>query len=303
MKHAYLILAHGEYKLLELLVASLDDARNDIFVHIDAKAQLPEGLRVERAGLQFISERHDVRWGDVSVVEAEFALFRAAYRAGQSAGGYAYYHLLSGVDLPIKTQDYIHDFCQRHQGSEFIGFYSGADLSSDLERKVQRRHLFARHFRGSGLVWQCRRIVRALYIRLQQVCGIRRYAERRFAKGTQWMSITEALVAELIRHESSIVPLYRGTFCSDEIAIQTFVASSPFMTRVYKPEDEAGSCLRHIGWHEGQLIDFSAGDYEALASSQALFARKFNSSDMDFIHRVLARSLSTPNERRDDSDY
>lgn len=301
MKHAYLILAHGEYRLLELLVASLDDARNDIFVHIDAKAQLPEGLRVERAGLQFISERHDVRWGDVSVVEAEFALFRAAYRAGQATGGYAYYHLLSGVDLPLKTQDYIHDFCQRHQGTEFIGFYSGADLSSDLERKVQRRHLFARHFRGSGLVWQCRRIVRALYMRLQSLLGLRRYPELRFAKGTQWMSITEALVAELIQHESTIVPLYHGTFCSDEIAIHTYVASSPFMPRVYKPEDEAGSSMRHIGWYEGQLIDFSARDYDVLAKSEALFARKFNSSDMDFIHRVLSLSAVPTTEPSDDA--
>lgn len=301
MKHAYLILAHGEYQLLELLVASLDDVRNDLYIHIDAKASLPDTLHTERAGLQLIRERHDVRWGDVSVVEAEFALLREAYRRGQSCGGYAYYHLLSGVDLPLKTQDYIHDFCQRHHGAEFIGFYSGADLAADLERKVQRRHLFPRSFRGSGFGWQCKRIVRALYMRLQSVLGTRRYPDIHFAKGTQWMSITESLVAELIQHESAIVPLYHGTFCSDEIAIQTYVSSSPFMARVYKPQDEAGSSMRHIGWYEGQLIDFSARDYEALAKSEALFARKFNSSDMDFIHRVLGLSVVPTKEPSDDA--
>ena len=36
MKHAFLILAHDEVDLLKLLVGSLDDPRNDIYVHMDA---------------------------------------------------------------------------------------------------------------------------------------------------------------------------------------------------------------------------------------------------------------------------
>lgn len=40
-KHAYMIIAHNEFDLLEILVRLLDDPRNDIYVHIDAK----QGLR------------------------------------------------------------------------------------------------------------------------------------------------------------------------------------------------------------------------------------------------------------------
>lgn len=290
MKHAYLILAHGEYQLLSFLVERLDDARNDIYIHIDSKTQLLPELSTRFATLTLINERHDVRWGDVSVVSAEFALFRAAYYSGQKHGGYVYYHLLSGVDLPLKSQDYIHRFFDEHEGKEFIGFYSGADLSSDLERKVQRRHLFARDFRGSGFVWQCKRLLRAIYMRIQETFGMRRYPQMQFFKGTQWLSISEALIVELIQNEQSIVSLYRGTFCSDEIAIQTFVANSPFMSRVYMPQDEGRSCMRHIGWYQGTLIDFEARDLDSLRQSEALFARKFNSRDMDFIHKVLALS-------------
>lgn len=289
-RHAYLIMAHGEYELLGLLVARLDDVRNDIYIHIDRKCErLPE-LRVEHARLTLIAERHDVRWADVSVLAAEMALFRAAYGDAPKRGGYAYYHLLSGVDLPLKTQDYIHDFCARHEGTEFIGFYSGADLERDLERKVQRRHLFARSFRGSGLVWQAKRVVRALAIRLQEALGMRRYPQQGFAKGTQWLSITEALVSELVAQEAGMLRMYADTFCCDEIAIQTFVASSPFMQGVYDPADEGRSCLRHIGWQGGELIDFEPKDFEALRASDALFARKFNSRDMDFVRRVWALS-------------
>jgi hypothetical protein len=37
MKHAYLIIAHNEFKILSYLVKALDDERNDIYVHIDKR--------------------------------------------------------------------------------------------------------------------------------------------------------------------------------------------------------------------------------------------------------------------------
>ena len=37
MKHAYLIIAHHEFEVLEKLIQSLDDARNDIYIHFDRK--------------------------------------------------------------------------------------------------------------------------------------------------------------------------------------------------------------------------------------------------------------------------
>lgn len=285
MKHAYLILAHGDYQILELLISQLDDARNDIFVHIDKKSEVPE-LKTEHAGLQIIRDRVDVRWGDVSVLKAEFALMRAA----QTMGYYAYYHLLSGVDLVLKSQDYIHRFFAEHQGTEFVGFYSGADLGQDLLRKVGRYHLFADSFRGKGLVWQAKRAVRALWIRAQERLGRELRRNTRFAKGTQWFSITQHLVQNLLVNEMSIVSLYEGTFCCDEIAVQTFVYNSPFMARVYDQSNEGRSCLRHIGWQDGTLHDFSREDLEELRSSDAIFARKFNSRDMDFLREVVALS-------------
>lgn len=37
-KHAYCIMAHGGWEQLQMLLDVLDDARNDIFLHIDAKS-------------------------------------------------------------------------------------------------------------------------------------------------------------------------------------------------------------------------------------------------------------------------
>lgn len=58
----------------------LDDSRNDIYLHLDKKASaaIIEGLACEKSGLFFIPDdkRVDVRWGDLSFVEAELTLFQ-----------------------------------------------------------------------------------------------------------------------------------------------------------------------------------------------------------------------------------
>ena len=287
MKHAYLILAHGSYALLQRLVSTIDDERNDIFIHIDRKQKDLPHLKVKRSRLFLLNEeRVSVFWGDVSVVAAEFALMAFAYKQDE----YAYYHLLSGVDLPLKSQNDIHAFFETHQGKEFIGFYDGADLPASLVRKVQRYHLFAQDFRGSGLVFLAKRIVRAFAIRIQELLGIKRHTNIRFAKGTQWWSLTGALIEQLLSKQDEILSLYKHTFCADEIAIQTYVYNSPFMAQVFAPEDEAKSSLRHIGWREGALYDWTRADYEDLKHSTALFARKFNEEDPDFLDSIIELS-------------
>ena len=37
--HAVMIIAHNQFELLKKLILALDDERNDIFIHIDAKVK------------------------------------------------------------------------------------------------------------------------------------------------------------------------------------------------------------------------------------------------------------------------
>ncbi|MEI3469471.1 MAG: beta-1,6-N-acetylglucosaminyltransferase [Bacteroides intestinalis] len=127
MKHAYLIIAHNEYPVLRALLSMLDDERNDIYLHIDQRAaELYEKiypLQMQRAGLHILSARNKVYWGDLSQVETEYLLLETA----SAKESYSYYHLLSGTDLPIQTQDYIHSFFQINAGKEFVNIGSAID--------------------------------------------------------------------------------------------------------------------------------------------------------------------------------
>lgn len=126
MKHAFLIIAHNEYPVLEVLLSMLDDERNDIYLHIDKRAtelfQQIKKVKMQKAGFYLIENPIEVYWGDISQVQVEYLLFETAL----SHGPYAYYHLLSGTDLPIKSQDYIHAFFQQNAGKEFVGFWQDA---------------------------------------------------------------------------------------------------------------------------------------------------------------------------------
>ena len=121
-RHAYLILAHKNFTQLRKLVELLDDSRNDIFIHVDAKAKFDKEEwkgSCRHSSLSFIEPRIHVNWGGVSIMRVELALLKAATEAGH----YDYYHLLSGMDLPIKDQDTIHAFFDAHEGTEFMNYW------------------------------------------------------------------------------------------------------------------------------------------------------------------------------------
>ena len=289
MKHAYLILAHNEPELLSLLVERLDDVRNDIYIHFDRKLSVLPDIKTLHAGLCILKDRVDVRWADVSMLEAEYKLFHAVVDSGCE---YSHHHLISGVDLPLKNQDYIHSFFAQHQGKEFVGLHQ-RPMNSHADRALHYWHPFTRSFRGSGCVFAIKRILRYLVIQTQVLLGIRRNTTIPFHKGGQWVSITRGLIDYLLEQEERAFTIFSRSFGADEYFVPTLIWDTPFMERLFDATDESRGAMRYIGWRaDGQLIDFTPQDLPALQQTEYLFARKFNSRDKVFLQEILA--LSTP---------
>ena len=289
MKHAYLILAHNEPELLSLLVERLDDVRNDIYIHFDRKLSILPDIKTQHAGLYILKDRVDVRWADVSMLEAEYKLFHAVVDSGCE---YRHHHLISGVDLPLKNQDYIHSFFAQHQGKEFVGLHQ-RPMNSHADRALHYWHPFTRSFRGSGCVFAIKRILRYLVVQTQVLLGIRRNTTIPFHKGGQWVSITRELIDYLLEQEDRAFTIFSRTFGADEYFVPTLIWDTPFMERLFDATDESRGAMRYIGWRaDGQLIDFTSQDLPALQQAEYLFARKFNSRDKAFLQEILA--LSTP---------
>lgn len=57
MKHAFLIIAHNEYPVLEVLLSMLDDERNDIYLHIDKYRTVSANKKSQNAESRLLFNR------------------------------------------------------------------------------------------------------------------------------------------------------------------------------------------------------------------------------------------------------
>lgn len=287
MKHAYLVIAHGEPYVLEALLSMLDDERNDVYLHVDKRAcELfcrISLFSMKKAGLYILQNPIKVCWGDISLVKVEYLLFQAAFQNGP----YAYYHLLSGVDLPIQSQDYIHAFFQENEGHEFVGFWQDNAHRRDLDRKVSRYYLFTERIKGGNVFFHSAfSFTRNIVLSLQKISRYRRPHELEFRKGPQWSSVTHAFVEYLIAKKPFVLKRFRYTLCPDEIFLQTILWNSPFRHNVYSKKDAETSCMREIDWKRGSPYVWQDADYEELFRSEKLFARKFSSASQGLIDKI-----------------
>ena len=216
-----------------------------------------------------------MRWGDFSQVECELALFKEA-----AQGHYDYYHLLSGVDLPIKPAEYITEFFDRNRGKEFFRVADDEKNQSLAYTNTNYYYLFQRTSRTvAGRMMRKMRISR-LTIKMQEKMHVSRCACDPWPlyKGDNWMSITEAAVRCLLEHEEYIRGRFKFTCCPDEIYKQTVLMNCGFDERMYVPTGTENVVLRAIDWERGRPYTWKMDDVKELLASGNLFARKFSTS-------------------------
>lgn len=243
-----------------------------------------ETLALSKARLFVLEQRVDVRWGNLSQIKAEYVLFEEALKHGP----YAYYHLLSGQDLPIKSQDYIHQFFDEHQGKEFVGINHGAEFEWDCRRKMMRYWLFTSFTRSKygALNAITKRFNK--YLSMLLMLFLHR-PKMDFAKGANWVSITQACVEYVVSQKPFVLKRFNYTFCPDEFFLQTLVWNHPtFRAALYSEQDEYEGCMRLIDWKRGNPYVWTLADKEELKQSNRLFARKFDMKHEDIIHWIKA---------------
>lgn len=288
MRHAFLIIAHNEPAVLGCLLSLLDTEEADIYLHIDRRADTLYGQfaawRPAHARFWPLADRRAVCWGDISQVDVELDLFSAAH----AHGPYAYYHLLSGTDLPLRAPAEIFSFFARHQGREFVHFWQSEAHRRDLSRKVARHYLFTRHLKDKGtLTHALTAPVRNLCLALQKLTGYSRRADAPFCKGSNWVSVTEAFCTHLLEQAPALRRRLTRTLCPDEIFVQTVLWNSPFRERLFSTADDiTKASLRHIDWQRGHPYVWQDADFDELMASGALFARKFSCADTTLLRRI-----------------
>lgn len=273
-RHAYLIMAHTQPELLKKLLMLLDDEQNDIYLHIDQKSKdypLDEISGSVKKSKCVFTERTDVKWGSYSQINCEMLLLKEAVKTE-----HAYYHLLSGMDLPIKSQDEIHDFFEKYHGLEFVD-EDLPEISKNALARVKYTHKF---YGKAGTV---KDLLGAVAVKGQMLLGVdktKKYGNIVFQKGRNWFSITHGLAMLVVEKEQWIQEVFGKSVCGDELFLQTVARNSSFAEKICNsntmPEIPD---TRYIDWERGSNNNpyvFRENDYEELKNANALFARKFD---------------------------
>ncbi len=315
-KQAFLILAHGAPAQLDRLLATLDDPRFAVFLHLDAKADIGPFREVATGrDVTFTPRRFDVWRKCWSMIEATEELIATALDAPEPFG---YYTLLSGADYPIKSADRIAEVLGSSD-REYLHYFH-LDARPDWDHRVRRPWYRDDTYHASkpdpGLRDRAERAAnraRRLGHRVALVGRERRPAPpqiRTLAGGSQWWSLTHGCLAYLRERmrRTDERAYFRHVDGPDELYVQSLLVNSAFRTRIagypaYEawsraerdaafdldamlPEPELN--LRYVDWSiEREEVPPEGGeprgpttlddrDFDVLASSGALFARKMH---------------------------
>jgi hypothetical protein len=186
--------------------------------------------------------------------------------------------LISGQDLPIKTNEEIKSFFE-HNNNEYIEIFK-------IPRKDGRRpnptidKMTMYHLRKWNIIMRLRRKI----CHILGKDGIRN-AEYVFYGGSNWTNYTHNCAGKILGYLNSdkkYIKRYKWTTCADEIFYQTIIHQ-------IKGLNIEQNCLRYVDWEIGPEYPriLQINDYEKIMRSKNLFARKFDETvDKEIINKI-----------------
>ncbi|QEA52667.1 beta-1,6-N-acetylglucosaminyltransferase [Loigolactobacillus coryniformis] len=133
---AYVILAHTDLKMLNILIDKLCVSNCDIYIHLDKKTLIKISEVHLYKNVKIVSNRISVKWGGFSVVQATLNCIREVL---DSQKNYNKVVLLSGQDYPVKKIEYINNYF-KNEFNYIRGFNISLPITQEINRYVD--HLF-----------------------------------------------------------------------------------------------------------------------------------------------------------------
>ena len=283
MKLTYLIMAHKDFKILELLVDLLNQNNIDIIIHIDSKSEIDLDRFIKKFEsynyVRFLEKRIAVNWGGFSLLEAQLMLLFASRQIGLGD----YVSFISGQDLPLKTTNEIIKFLQKNRGKEFIEFFDIPNRKWSGNGGKDRYEFF-------WLVDQIGYNKSKQFVEIQKKENIYRKFPHQLKPygGSNWMTISKECaeyICEYIINNPKIIDYFKYTVHPDEMLFQTLILNSNFKDKVINDN------LRYIDWNSSTASlpkILNKDDMRSLQKSTCHFARKFDTKvDKEIIDELF----------------
>jgi hypothetical protein len=281
MKIGILILAHDNLEQLRLLVDSLK-SHFTVFVHIDAKCDIPEDCFAFDSNV-YVIKKHTLYWGNVTIVHATLELLKLAYTHLCD-----YYILISGADLRIQSCQKIREEISRNPEVNYFYYSQLPKNAWPLNGGFDRLLLYWQTLKHKEANTPYN-LLCSLGRRIQKLLKLqRKLFPISYYGGSEWLNLSKEVVEyilDFVVKNPKYLEQFNHTVSSDEIFFQTIVMNSEFSSKVVNDDK------RYIDWVSGPEYPriLRESDYDKIIHSSAFFARKFDERvDTEIIKKIVS---------------
>ncbi len=279
-KQAICIQCHNNPEMINYIISCLPIEMFDFYIHVDKKSDITS--KINHQENVNVIQAVDVRWGRFSQVEATLKMFELI-----APDKYNRVHLISGVDFPIKSPKYLHDFFLNNP-NEYIQCNLLPGHSTWAWGGVDRYSVYYPQWmiqRPSKKIYRLIRVGYREVVMRTKIFRRRSFPVEQFYGGSSWFSITGHCLGWMmnyIKENPEYINLFKHGVCVDEVFFSTLVHLSPFA------ENIQNNSLRFTIWGKTSISGgpriLHAEDIPEMLRSKDIFARKFD--NIEIIEKV-----------------
>jgi len=272
-KNAYLVLAHEDVKMLNILVARLVQT-GVVYIHLDKSSRIKSPEVTLLDGVKLYRE-YKVKWGGWSIVEATKFLADKAIADGADR-----LTLLSGNAYPIVSDKVLIEHATANLDIFNAGEVDLQIIDKNFQRRFTSRHL---EFKlGNSLYARIvRRLSREFFCLFSHLHPVSLLFPLKLTLGSQWWSITSRTYsAGLALSNKEIESYFKKIECSDESYFGTLFLS------VSNSHQNRGTTYVNWGTQGRPNV---LNNLNLLKNQDYLFARKFSSDGFSLIEGKLSQ--------------
>jgi hypothetical protein len=294
MQINYFILAHKNPDQVQRLIKKLHTEKTFFYIHIDkvVDVNLFKNKLISLKHVKFVKDqdRVNIIWGNISIVKATLELINLVILDNRKG----HCILLSGQDYPLKSNEFINDYLEKHKKINFISSDVLTSQSFDNRGLTRIHHynfhpkknstnnieippIFSKLFYRKRTLKQIYRLLFSKHWYKIHVLLFNRVLPENISSygGSQWWSLpmdTIKMIHSFVKKNPEYLKYHEYTQVPDEIFFHSIINSKIANSKIYHS-------LTYVKWPEFEStspLTFTINNLNELKNSKALFARKFD---------------------------
>tara|TARA_Y100000815_G_C13301769_1_gene484877 strand:+ start:99 stop:992 length:894 start_codon:yes stop_codon:yes gene_type:complete len=291
----YFILAHKKPYQVQELIDLLVDEKSMFFVHIDKKADITSFKKICNENVLFLEKRFKCGWGSFNLVKATLSGFEeiSVYMKRKEPSSTYHILLLSGEDLPLKSNKYISDLLEKSKTKSFIkywklpyaGWYDGGLF------RLENIYFF-NYLKYHSLNYKINRIIKKSGIKgIKPAEKLKKsHPHLDFYGGPQWMIISKELTNCIVQtsiKNTKFLNNFKYSLAPDEIYFQTLVNNFVHNLEI----ENTATHLVKFNSHKPHPEYLKVNDLQEANLDEFIFARKFDKNKNEETIQFILNSI------------